>query len=116
MMAEMEDPKITARKIVSSYLSKLGWTKEWRRNVMNNIPSNWEKQDLDQRMESNDTFDKMIEEAEYEFSLKIEELKHSDSKIDKEILYEVYQLTKNRHDLGFFGKEIVAHLRKMFET
>ena len=110
-MAEEKDPKVEARRIAGAYLSKLGWTREWRRAIVNEIPPDWRTEDIEVKNRRADT---MEEEAETEFSSEFEAMRKSSDPNSKEILREILRILGSRSDLGFIGKRIIARLKEMF--
>ena len=110
-MAEEKAPNREAHRIAGAYLSKLGWTREWRRNIVNEIPPDWRREDIE---EKNRQADALEDEAESEFSLEFDLLRKSPDPKAKEILREILRILGHRTDLGFYGKKILTRIRLMF--
>lgn len=104
------DPIQEGRRIALNYLSKLGWTKEWRRTVFMEIRPAWRREEEEEKFR---TADRMLENAEADFSAEFEKLRKDPSPQAKEMLKGIYAVLKNRTDLGFFAKRIVERIRRM---
>ncbi|MFA4844059.1 MAG: hypothetical protein WC632_03820 [Candidatus Margulisiibacteriota bacterium] len=110
-MSEEFDPVAEGRRIVSAYLSHLGWAKEWRRSLNTQLYPAFEREELEEKER---LCDQREEEAEAGLSSQVERWRHDDSPQAKEVLRTIFDLLRNRNDLGFFAKRIVEHLRRIF--
>lgn len=110
-MAEI-DPKKEGKRIAHNYLSSLGWARQFRWTITREISPGWTREEMEEKFRR---ADQMEEEAEADFSQEYERWRKDDSLAAKEVLKTIYQELKNRKDLGFFGKRILARLRHRYE-
>jgi hypothetical protein len=113
-MAEPEKPAIDpvheGQKIARDYLSKVGWTREWRRTVQREIRPAWTREEEEKFRKA----DQMEEEAEANLSTEFDRWRKSNLPEAKEVLKTILSELGNRTDLGFFGKRIINRIREMF--
>ena len=109
-MAEPEfDPREEGRRIASQYLSKRGWTREWRRTLDRQLYPAVEREEFEAKERH---CDQMEEEAEADFSTAVDRWRHDPSPQAKEVLRKIVEMMGNRSDLGFFAKRIVDRLKR----
>lgn len=107
-MAEEEeiDPVAEGRRIVTKYLSELGWAKEYKRQTERQLIPAIEK---DVKLRHGDEMELAADEN---FGAEIDRLRQEKTKSSKAILAEVLDQLKKRTDLSFFGKRIVNRLKE----
>lgn len=113
-MAEAERPQLDpiseGRRIARDYLSKLGWAREWKRVIWTEVPMAWQKNEMEDKRRR---ADEMEIEAEAGFSSAFERLRKETSESARQTLRAIYDVLKERKDLGFIGTRILARLREM---
>ncbi len=107
---EIKDPQAEGLRIARNYLSRIGWTREWKRYFTTQISGNWSREDIE---EKNLKADAMEEEAEAELSTAFEELRKRNDTDAKLTMEAILKMLGNRRDLGVIGKSIVERIRKM---
>ncbi|MBU0573270.1 MAG: hypothetical protein ABIJ26_01520 [Candidatus Margulisiibacteriota bacterium] len=95
--------------IASTYLSKLGWAREWRRNLNRELYPAARREDLEEKERQ---VDRLEEEAEAYFSTEYEILRKQDTPEAKQALRSILNMLGHRTDLGFIGKRIVDRIRR----
>lgn len=109
-MAEAEfNPVEEGRHIANQYLSKRGWTREWRRTLNRQLYPGVQREEFEAKQRQ---CDQMEEEAEEVFSRNVERWRHDPSLQAKEILRAIVDVMGKRLDLGFFAKRIVDRLKR----
>ncbi len=109
-MAEEElNPLEEGRRIARGYLSKRGWTREWRRTLNRQLYPGFQREEFETKQRQ---CDQMEEEAEELFSRNVERWRRDPSPQAKELLRAIVDVMGKRLDLGFFAKRIVDRLKK----
>ena len=110
-MAEEFNPTEEGQRVAREYLSKLGWAREWRRALNRQLYPAVDREEFEAKQRQ---CDQREEAAEEDFSRNIERWRHDPSPQAKEVLRTIYEMLGKRSDLGFFGKRIMEHLKRMF--
>ena len=114
-MAEEEKPKIDpvheGQKIARDYLSRLGWAREWKRTVQQEIRPASTREEEEEKFRK---VDRMEEEAEANLSAEFDKWRKSNLPEAKEVLRTILNELGNRTNLGFFGKRIINRIKEMF--
>ena len=108
-MAEEFNSAEEGRRIVREYLSKRGWTREWRRTLNRQLYPEVQREEFEAKQRQ---CDQMEEEAEEGFSHNVERWRHDTSPQAKDVLRAIVDVMGKRLDLGFFAKRIVERLKK----
>ena len=113
-MAEGEfNPEETGKHIAREYLSKRGWTQEWRRTLNRQLYPGFQRDELEAKERQ---CDQMEEEAEALLSQEVERWRHDPTPEAEQVLRTILEMLGKRTDLGFFAKQIVEHLKRKFEA
>jgi hypothetical protein len=107
-----KDPEKEGIRIARAYLSRIGWTKEWRRYFTTQVSERFSRDELEDK---NLKADAMEEEAEAELSTAFEELRKRDDSGSKTTLAAILKILGPRNDLGIVGKSIVNRIRAMIK-
>ncbi|MBN3033222.1 MAG: hypothetical protein JW873_03925 [Candidatus Saganbacteria bacterium] len=111
-MAEAEfNPSEEGRRIARAYLSQWNWAEEWRRTLNRQLYPAVQREDFEAKERR---IDQMKEEAEAAFSSAYDRWRKDTSPAAREVLKAVYELLKNRRDLGFIAQSIVKRLKQEF--
>ena len=108
MAEELNDAQKEGMRIAREYLSKLGWVRAARQTTERQIIPAWTREEREQAFREDD---QKIEDAEERFGQEVDRYRKEGSQFAKEVLETVYNMLKNRRDLGFFGKRIVARIK-----
>ncbi|NQT30350.1 MAG: hypothetical protein HQ596_07245 [Candidatus Saganbacteria bacterium] len=108
-MAEEFNATAEGQRICRQYLSKLGWSKQWRQTLNLQLHPGFQGKEFEAKQRQ---CDQMQEEAEGNFSAEVEHWRKEGSANAKEVLKTILQTLGRRTDLGFFGKRIVDRLRR----
>lgn len=100
------DPGLEARKIVSKYLSELGWAKEYKNMVVRQLIPAIEK---DVKLRQGDEMELAADEH---FGAEMDRWRKDGSKLSKAVLSRILELLRKRSDLSYFAKRIVARLKE----
>ena len=108
-MAEELNPQQEAQRIASTYLSKRGWTRQWRQGLNRQLYAGFQREEFEAKQRQCDA---MEEEAEEFFDIEVERLRHDGSNEAKDIMAGIVSILGHRTDLGFIAKKIVARLKQ----
>ncbi|MBI5699632.1 hypothetical protein HZC35_04890 [Candidatus Saganbacteria bacterium] len=104
------DPINEGQKIARGYLSKLGWAREWRRTVEQEIRPAWTREEEEEKFRK---ADQMEEDAEANLSTEFDKWRKSNMPEAKAVLRTILNELGNRTDLGFFGKRIIDRIKEI---
>jgi len=110
-MAEEFDPFKEGQRIAREYLSKRGWSREWRRALNTQLYPAVLREAFEEKQRRCDRLD---DEAEEFFSSAFEKWRKEDSPAGQEVRRGMYDVLGRRTDLGFFAKRIVDRLKREF--
>jgi hypothetical protein len=109
MAEEGINPEEIGRRIAADYLSGIGWTRERRRVIGQEIIPEWTREDRENRFRQCDS---MEDAAETKFSSEIEKWRKDPTEAATKVMKKIYEMLKGRTDLTFLGKSIVGHLKR----
>ncbi|OGC22704.1 hypothetical protein A2291_01090 [candidate division WOR-1 bacterium RIFOXYB2_FULL_42_35] len=109
MIEDFFDPVLEGRRIANSYLSKRGWTQEWRRTLNQRIHPSFQRQEFEDKQRQ---CDQLEEDAEAFLSAEVERWRHDHSPQAKEVLRTILAVLGGRTDLGFFAQKIMGHISR----
>jgi hypothetical protein len=108
-MAEEFNPAETGRRIASEYLSRRGWTSEWRRSLNRQLNPGFQREEFEEKERQ---CDQMEQENEDEFSAQVERWRRDKSPQAILVLQKIVEMLGRRTDLGFFTRRIVERLKR----
>lgn len=110
MVEEQEvDPVIEAKRIVNRYLSELGWSNEFKEQIVRElIPA----ADREIKLRNADAMELVADEH---FGVEIDRLRNERTKTSLAILAEVAEQLGKRKNISFFGKRIIKRIKEELE-
>jgi hypothetical protein len=99
------DPAAEARKIVNRYLSEIGWTKEFKNQIIRQVIPPAE---IDVKFKQ---ADEMELAADEHFGAAVDSWRAERSDLSKAVLKEIVNRLGKRADLTYFGQRIVRRLK-----
>jgi len=100
------DPAAEARRIVNKYLSEIGWTKEYKNQVIRELIPPIERNVKLKKIEE------MELAADEHFGEDVDRWRAERSDISKSVLREIVARLGKRTDLTYFGQRIVKRLKE----
>lgn len=99
------DPAAEARRIVNRYLSELGWSKEFKNQVIRQLITPIER-DVKLRQA-----EEMELTADEHFGADVDQWRAEKSDLSKSVLREIADRLGKRSDLTFFSQQIIRRLK-----